>query len=97
MLESLSIAVTRWPLLKLRYVVGPFCFRANSLLSHAFNTIPNLSATIRVDGPFHGSLIIVNEESRGEEVLLSLLELIELDASSDGIGRTTSQVSLVID
>ncbi len=95
-LESILIAGSWRSLLKLRNVIWPFVFRAVSLLHHTFDTIPDLRPAIRVDGPLHSSLIIVNEESRGYEVLQSLFHPIEFDCASDGVGCTASQLALVI-
>src|SRR5207245_433201 len=78
-LKSILIAGIWGLIFKLRNIVWPFCFRENSMGSHAFDTISNLRAAIRVDGTLHRTFIVVNEQAgggkKGQQILFHPVKL----------------------
>src|SRR4029079_843735 len=77
-------------------VVGPLGFRACALFGHTFYSVANLGAVIERYAVFDASLVIINEETRWNEVAQFLLFAIELDGRGDCICGTGADFSLII-
>src|SRR5205823_5285527 len=77
-------------------VVGPLGFRASALFSDTFYAVANLRAVIERHAALNASLVVIDEETRWDEVAQFLLLAIELDGRCDCVGGARTDFSLII-
>src|SRR5262249_46260540 len=82
--QRVGVALWRRPLRELGDIVGPFRLAADALPCNTVDAVADLRAAILQDRPFRGTLIVVNEQARGNEGTLVLLLAIELHRTGDG-------------
>ena len=67
------------------------------MFGHGLDPVTEHGAGIDVDRAFDDALVVVDEETRGNEDLRELLfHLVELDGAGDGVGGAASQLALVV-
>jgi len=93
----LRVASCRRSRPKLGYNVRPHRFGTGSLIRNRFDSIPDRRTAVGAGGTFKNAFVVVNEEARRDKDLRqALLHLVELDRTSDGVGGTAAELSLVI-
>src|SRR4029078_8573735 len=70
---------------------------ADAELGDALHPVTDHRAGVGVDRALHGSLVVVDEQARGHEVFMALLDLSELEGCPDRVGRTAPELALVVD
>src|SRR5207244_10696133 len=77
-------------------VIRPLGFRASALFGDTFYPVANLRAVIERHAALDASFVIINEETRRNEVAQFLLLAIELDGRGDCVRGAGTDVSLVV-
>src|SRR4029077_11997439 len=77
--------------------IRPHWLGRGTLFGHRLDPVAENGAGVGVDGAFDDALVVIDEETRGNEDLRQLLfHLVELDGAANGIGSTTSQLALIV-
>src|SRR2546430_16714671 len=77
--------------------IGPHCLGTGTLFGHGLDPVTEHGAGVGVDGAFDDALVVIDEETRGNEDLRELLfHLVELDGAANGIGGGTSPTGLIV-
>src|SRR6266550_7617281 len=80
-----------------RNKIRPHWLGTGTLFGHGLYPVAEHGAGVGVDGAFDDALVVIDEETRGNEDLRELLfDLIELDGAPNGIGGATSQLALIV-
>src|SRR5207245_10012765 len=78
--------------------IRPHWLGTGALFGYGLDPVAEHGAGVGIDGAFDDALVVVDEETRGDEDLReALFHLVELDGAAHGIGGATSQRTLVID
>ena len=96
-LECLPVALSTGAVTEASDVVGPAVLGADAEFGDALDAVAQHRPGVDVDGALHRALVEVDEQPRGHEVGLPLLELVELEGSGDGVGRARPEFALVVD
>ena len=79
-------------------VVRPHVLRADTLCSHALDTVTDLSTVVRANASFHGSFVVVDEEAGRHEVWdRSFLDNEVFEGTGDGVCCAATDLALIID
>mmetsp|Transcript_29724 Transcript_29724/g.64302 ORF Transcript_29724/g.64302 Transcript_29724/m.64302 type:complete len:303 (+) Transcript_29724:168-1076(+) len=78
-------------------VVGPGGLIADAQLRERLDAITNVGAGVLVGSPLHRPLVVVDEQTAGNEILFALLHLGEVEGAADGIGSAAAEATLVVD
>src|SRR5205823_147302 len=79
------------------YQIRPHRLGTGALFGHGLDPVAEHGAGVGLDGAFDDALVVVDEETRGNEDLRKpLSHLIELDGAADGVAGATSQLALIV-
>src|SRR5947207_2324396 len=77
--------------------IRPQWLGTGTLFGHGLDPVAEHGTGVGIDGAFDDALVIVDEETRGNEDLRELLfHLVELDGAADGIAGAASQLALIV-
>lgn len=77
-------------------VIGPFGFRARALFADTLDSIANLSAVVDRHTVLHASFVVINEQTRRDEIGEFLFLAIELDGRGDRVRGAGTDLSLIV-